>query len=135
MDQTPTTNLDMDPPSSPPHTGIRAFAEDLEKESTEREEYSATSSSVDAFDQTDNTVRSPRLSSRHADIARNRPLPRATTHVPEFRDRDTTKTGGQEEATTIRKTDEHETADEDEDLEELEALMIPAEMRSSPRQP
>ncbi|KAI4607487.1 hypothetical protein J4E80_009600 [Alternaria sp. BMP 0032] len=135
MDQTPTTNLDMDPPSSPPHTGIRAFAEDLEKETTEREEYSATGSSVDAFDQTDNTVRSPRPSSHHADIARNRPLPRATTHVPEFRDRDTTKTGGQEEAITIRKTDQHETADEDEDLEELEALMIPAEMRSSPRQP
>jgi len=134
MDQTPTTNLDMEPPSSPPHTGIRAFAGDLEKETAEGEGYSAAGSSVDAFSHTDNTVRSSTRSSRHADIARNLLHPRATAHVPEFRDRDTTKTGGQEEATPIRKTEHHETADEDEDLEELEALMIPAEMRSSPRQ-
>ncbi|KAI4677300.1 uncharacterized protein J4E88_007108 [Alternaria novae-zelandiae] len=135
MDQTPTANLDMEPPSSPPYTGIRTFVEDIEQERIEREGYSATGSSVDAFDQTDSTVRSPTRSSRHADIACNLPLPRASTHIPEFQDRDTTKTGGQEEATSIRKTDHHETADEDEDLEELEALMIPAEMRSSPRQP
>ncbi|KAI4654250.1 uncharacterized protein J4E78_007295 [Alternaria triticimaculans] len=135
MDQTPNANLNMEPPSSPPHTGIRTFVEDIEQESIEREKYSETGSSVDAFDQTDNTVRSSTRPSRHADIARNLPLPRATTHVPDSRDRDTTKTGGQEEATPIRKTDHHETADEDEDLEELEALMIPEEMRSSPRQP
>ncbi|KAI4908165.1 hypothetical protein J4E90_008789 [Alternaria incomplexa] len=134
MSQTPTANLDVDPPSSPPHTGIRASAGDLQKEITEPEGYSATSSLVDAFSHTDNTTKSPTRSSHTAKIDRNRPLPRSTRRLSDIQDLDATETAEQEKAGPFQMDDHHDTVDEEEDLAELEALILPQEMQSSPRQ-
>ncbi|KAI4658276.1 uncharacterized protein J4E79_007258 [Alternaria viburni] len=134
MSQTPTTNLDVDPPSSPPHTGIRASAGDLQKEITEPEGYSATGSFVDAFSHTDNTTRSPTRSSHTANIGRNRPLPRSTRRLSDIQDLDATETAGQEKMGPIQMDDHHDTVDEEEDLAELETLILPQEMQSSPGQ-
>ncbi|KAI4698715.1 hypothetical protein J4E81_005326 [Alternaria sp. BMP 2799] len=134
MNQTPTANLDVDPPWSPPHTGIRASAGDLQKEITEREGYSATGSFVDAFSHTDNTARSPTRSPHTANIDRNRPLPRSTRRLSDIQDLDATETAGQEKAGPVQMDDHHNTVDEEEDLAELEALILPQEMQSSPGQ-
>lgn len=125
----------MEPPPSAPRTGIRAFAGDLEKETTERERYSATGSSVDALSHTDKPARSLTRSSLNANIDRNRPLPRSTRRLSDIQDLDTTETDGQEKAGQIQMDDHNDTVDEEEDLAELEALMIPQEMQSSPGQP